>query len=145
MTAASLLLPSHGHAPYLLGVNLLRNLDVNICVPHYYGETQRRILGSEFPNGEDKIFLSESLGTLLKPLLRDRSYSPKFGTYASNVSRNIKTISDLLKNCYLDGIDAVSLKGAKKRFTEFDFALNTGLPVFSPILTICETIIGISG
>lgn len=142
MAISSLLLPSHGHAPYILGVRLLRNVATEICIPEYYGKKQRRILEEEFSNDADKIFLSEELGALLKPLLRDRFFLPSFNSYALSVSKNIERISVTLKEKYLAGIDAVSLKGIKRKFTEFDFALNTGLPIFSPIEPVLFAFVG---
>jgi len=145
MLPSSLLLPSHGHAPYILGVNLLRNLNVNICVPHYYGAKQQQILMAEIRSNTDiadRIFLSESLGSLFKPLLRHETYSSSFHQYGQNIILNFAQISSDLQRKYRDGIEAISLSGVKKKFHYFDFALNTGLPVFSPVQPVVYVFAG---
>jgi hypothetical protein len=136
MPKSFLLLPSHGHAPYLLGVNLLRNLDVDICVPHYYGERQQQVLRDELrldtrTQVADRVFLSEGLGSLLGRLLRGKSYSPTFDSYIQNVTTHFDEINRDLKQRCKNGIEAISLSGIKKTFSRFDFCLNTGLPVLS--------------
>lgn len=133
MSKSTLILPAHGHAPYLLGARLLRNVAADICIPDYYGETQRRILLEEFPADAYRIFLSGELGSLLKPLLLDRALTPDIDSFSRSVKQNVHQISAGLESMCRDGVDAVSLTGIKKKFHGFNFALNTGLPVFSPV------------
>jgi len=145
MIKSALLLPAHGHAPYLIGTRLLRNLAIDICIPEYYGEKQRDILRHEFPGATGRIFLSESMGRDLKPLLLGTEGRPKlvdsagqdnsldFDLYASDVDTHAESISSNLETMLQKGIEAIALDGTRKRFTQFDFTLNTGLPVYSPV------------
>jgi len=139
MLDSALLLPAHGHAPYLIGARLLRNLAAGICIPEYYGEAQWAILRDEFPRESDRIFLSKSLGACLQPLLlRDQDCSnghtsPYVDRYASRVREHVESIDFALAEMLHNGIEAVSLDGHSRKFFRFDFALNTGLPVHSPV------------
>lgn len=133
MSKSALILPAHGNAPYLLGARLLRNVAADICIPDYYGETQRHILLEEFPADADRIFLSGELGSLLKPLLLDQALTPDIDSFSRSVNQNVQRISTDLESMRRDGVDAVSLIGIKKKFHGFNFCLNTGLPVFSPV------------
>ena len=133
MSKSALILPAHGHAPYLLGVRLLQNVADEICLPDYYGDTQRKILLEEFPADADRIFLSGELGLLLKPLLLDQALTPDVDSFSRSVNLNVRQISADLESMCRDGVEAISLSGAKKNFHGFNFALNTGLPVFSPV------------
>lgn len=144
MINSVLLLPSHGHAPYLLGVNLLRNLEVDICVPHYYGERQREILKDEFSKKTniDRIFLSRDLGLLFKSLLSDKDNAPTFNEYSKNVRSEYEAIGNELGRILTKGVDAISLSGKDKRFLNFDFAVNTGLPVCSPVKPTIYAFVG---
>ena len=138
MLDSALLLTAHGHAPYLLGTRLVRDLVTNICIPGYY-ENQQDILRAEFPNDAGRIFLSETLGALLKPLLigtndsADQNNPPTIDQYASGVRQHLGGIHSTLEKMLHDGVEAISLDGTRKKFSRFDFALNTGLPVHSPV------------
>lgn len=136
MTKSVLLLPWHGHAPYIFGGKLARSMLADICIPNYYKKVQHKILLSEFPDIADKIFTSEVLGDLFKPLLQYQDSSFDLSTYAKSVYRNIESISKNLEALYREGVDATSLTGVKRKFTRFDLSINAGLPVFSPILPV---------
>lgn len=129
----ALVLPAHGHAPYLLGVRLLQNVVDEILLPDYYGDTQRKILLEEFPADADRIFLSGEAGSLLQPLLLDQALAPDINSFSRSVHLNARPISAALEEMCRDGVESVSLTGIKKKFSRFDLALNTGLPVFSPV------------
>lgn len=145
MIKSALLLPAHGHAPYLLGAKILRSVASEICIPDYYGESQRNILMEElqdFPEAFDRIFLSESLGNDLKPLLRDEKNTRSFHSYVRSIRENFEGKGRALKNLVNRGVEAVSLSGTRKKITHFDFALNTGLPVLSPVDIIFYAFVG---
>ena len=129
MLSSSLVLPAHGNAPYLIGIKLLRAVTTDICLPEYY-DNQRSILKDEFSDIAERIFLSKEMGTLLNPLLRDKDTSLEFNRYVSNVRQHIDDISKTMEANYREGIDAISLSGTRKKFSKFDVALNTGLPIF---------------
>lgn len=139
MIKSALLLPAHGHAPYQIGASLLSNLATDICMPDYsgyakdYGEKQRNILNDKFASDSGRIFLSETLGEHLQPLLLFSKASPNFDLYASNVRDQAGRIGMELAQTLQHGIEAVALDGTRKRFTQFDFALNTGLPIDFPV------------
>lgn len=139
MFDSALLLPAHGHAPHLIGTRLLRKLATHICIPEYYGEDQRAILRDEFPGETGRIFLSESMGALLQPLLLGRQNSSqgkssaRIDLYASQVRKHFESINLSLGQMLESGIEAVSLDGVRRKFSRFDFALNTGLPVYSSV------------
>ncbi len=139
---SALLLPAHGHAPYILGVRILQDLVEEICLPHYYGETQLKILRADFGEYADKIYFSEALDALFHPLLRDKASAPTFETFAANVNARFEEISRKLEDLLREGIPSVSLSGKTKTFTKFNFALNTGLPVFSPIQPVFFAFVG---
>lgn len=136
---SALLLPAHGHAPYQIGASLLTNLVDDICIPDYsgyakgYGEKQRNILRDKFPDDPGRIFLSAALGERLQPFLLFSKESPNFDRYASNVRDQAAKLGMELANRLREGIEAVALDGTRKTFTRFDFAVNTGLPVYSPV------------
>jgi hypothetical protein len=140
MLSSSLVLPAHGNAPYLIGINLLRDVTTDICIPEYYGDKQLKILKKEFPDKVENIFLSKKMGRLLKPLLRYKTDS--FNTYALNVRENVERVSKTLEANYREGIDATSLSGTRKRFSKFDIALNTGLPIISPVEPVFFAFVG---
>jgi len=145
MTVTSLLLPAHGHAPYILGTKILRTVASEICIPDYYGDKQQNILLDvlkDFPEYHDKVFLSKALGESLLPLLRDSKITPKFSDYAASVRGHFETKSNAIKKLILDGVEAISLNGEKKYFPRFDLALNTGLPVLSPVDPVFYVFVG---
>ncbi len=145
MIKSSLLLPAHGNAPYILGAKILRAFASEICIPDYYGERQRKILMEELkdsPIDFDRVFLSESLGEILKPLLRDEKITRTFHDYVSSVNENFESKSAKLRSSLLEGVEAISLNGRSKKFSRFDFALNTGLPVLSPISPVFYAFVG---
>jgi hypothetical protein len=137
-----LVLPAHGHAPYLLGVRLLKNVADEILLPDFYGATQQRILREEFPADADRIFLSPQLGALLKPLLLDQAFTPDVDSFSRSVRENFATTSRALDTLCRDGIPAVSLHNQPKKFSRFDLALNTGLPVLSPLRPVFFAFVG---
>ncbi len=145
MIKSSLLLPAHGHAPYILGVKILRTVASEICIPDYYGEKQRNILMDtlkDSPEDFDRVFLSKSLGEHLMPLLRDKRTTPDFKQYVSSINENFETKSSQLKDIVSEGVEAVSLNGSVKTFSHFDFAINTGLPVLSPVDPVFYVFVG---
>jgi len=148
MKRRALLLTSHGNEPYLLGVSIaLKSGADAICVPHYYHghnhePDQVKILREEFPQDLDKIFLSNALGKILKPLLRDfrdycsySDYVERFFGGQDIYNKEIAKIEERLKNLLRNGIDAISLsyENTSTRFYDLDFALalNVGLPIKS--------------
>lgn len=145
MTTSSLLLPAHGHAPYILGSKILRTVASEICIPDYYGDKQRNILLDvlkDVPDSCGKIFLSKTLGESLLPLLRDSKITPKFSDYASSIRNHFEEKSNTIKLLIQDGVEAISLNGKKKIFSHFDFALNMGLPVLSPVTPVFYVFVG---
>jgi hypothetical protein len=75
-------------------------------------------------------------------LLRDKTNSSHFNTYALNVRENVERVSKTLEANYREGIDAISLSGTRKMFSKFDFALNTGLPIISPVEPVFFAFVG---
>jgi len=133
-----LILPYHGHEPYLLGTKIALLLGCNrICMPDYYNDVQRSILKKEFSGEENKIYLSPDLGKLIKPLLRDRNDSRNYPEYAADLStsghpRSVEQISNKTNMLIEKGLQAISLSGEPHIFTDshFPVILNLGLPLF---------------
>lgn len=138
----ALVLPAHGNAPYLLGVRLLRNVADEILLPDFYGDIQRRILREEFPADADRIFLSGELGSLLQPLLLDQALTPDIAAFSRSVRENVDAISTALAALCRNGLSATSLNNQTKRFSRFDLALNTGLPIHAPVRPVFYAFVG---
>jgi hypothetical protein len=135
---AMLAITSHGNAPYLMVARVARALGNRpVVIPWYYGETQRRILREEIPDGMNTIFLSKELGDLFWPLLLDAKNGGEFTQFAQKVSdpvnpNGVVAIENRLAGLLKEGIPAVSLDGSiRRKFYPSDFngVLNTTLPL----------------
>ncbi|HEX7556739.1 MAG TPA: hypothetical protein VF338_08960, partial [Leptolinea sp.] len=149
MTCTVLLLPNHGNEPYLLGISIALKIGVDfILVPHYYnnyfGEPdQQHIIKNEFPGDCHKIYLSQTLGKLLKPIIRSSHDNRSYPQYVKDVFEDrkgllgIDHVSQLLKEKLNNGIKAFSVANQKEErifyLTDIDFEFNIGLPIVSPI------------
>lgn len=149
MSKSVLLLTNHGNEPYLLGISVaLKSGAEFICVPHYYHgrknePDQKRIIQEEFKEDHQKIFLSQKLGDILSHLLRSVNDNLGYPQYVEKIYKNrngefgINHVFSKLEKCIAKGLctSSISPESTKKtfRYNDFEFALNIGLPIDSPI------------
>ncbi len=133
-----LALTSHGNAPYLMVTRLARALgNVQVVIPDYYGDPQRKILMEEMPGCESQVYLSRELGELLSPLLLEGESGKSFSEFGENLAdpanpKSITAIENSLGALLRNGFAAISMDGrSSSRFSLSDFAgvLNTTLPL----------------
>ena len=137
-TPALLAITSHGNAPYLMASRFAKALGNNpVVIPHYYGAAQISILRDEIPEMSGRIYLSNELGELFKPLLLDAEKELSFSEFGALLARDdnpfsARAIENKLAKVLEEGIPATSLDGVDhKRFYRSDFsaAINTTLPI----------------
>ncbi|MBI3273163.1 MAG: hypothetical protein HYZ53_29505 [Planctomycetes bacterium] len=131
-----LVLPSHGHAPYLLGAAVALGGGHAVCLPEFYGATQRGILREEFRGREHLVWTSSELGRILEPLLFDARRHSSFQEFAAAMVQRVDGIERDLAELLRCGVPATSLTGEHRLLKRFEYVLNCGLPLAADVAPV---------